>query len=90
MKVGARIYASEKLLPDILKDNSLNQLINVATLQGLQKYAIAMPDIHEGYGMPIGGVAAFDLDEGIISPGQNGYDINCGIRLLKTNSNIRD
>ena len=84
MKVAARIYASEKMLDEILKDRSLEQLINVATLEGIQKYALAMPDAHEGYGFPIGGVAAFDLDKGVISPGGIGYDINCGVRLLRS------
>ncbi len=77
MKVPARIFANEKMLDDILEDKSLWQLINVASLPGIYKYALGMPDIHEGYGMPVGGVAAFDYDEGIISPGICGYDINC-------------
>jgi len=84
MNVPARIYADEKLLEKALEDRSVEQLINVATLPGIQKYALAMPDIHEGYGFPIGGVAAFDRDEGIISPGGVGYDINCGVRLLRS------
>ncbi len=88
MKVPARVYATEKMLREILKDRSLNQLINVATLPGIQNYALSMPDIHEGYGFPIGGVAAFDLNLGIISPGGIGYDINCGVRLLKSKANI--
>lgn len=82
MKVAARFFASEKILPEIFKDKSLWQLINLTTLPGIYKYALAMPDIHEGYGSPIGGVACFDLKEGIISPGICGYDINCGVRLL--------
>jgi tRNA-splicing ligase RtcB len=73
------------MLEQILADRSLEQLVNVATLPGIEGYAIAMPDIHEGYGFPIGGVAAFDPDKGIISPGGIGYDINCGVRLLATN-----
>lgn len=85
MRVPARIFASEKLLDEILSDNSINQLINVSTLPGIQKYALSMPDIHEGYGFPVGGVAGFDFDKGIISPGGIGYDINCGVRLLKSN-----
>jgi len=85
MRVPARIFASEKLLDEILSDNSINQLINVSTLPGVQKYALSMPDIHEGYGFPVGGVAGFDFDKGIISPGGIGYDINCGVRLLKSN-----
>ncbi|MEM4336576.1 MAG: RtcB family protein [Candidatus Woesearchaeota archaeon] len=84
MKVPAIIYASEKLLAKIKEDKTLLQLRNVASLKGIVKHAIAMPDAHEGYGFPIGGVAAFDMAEGIISPGGVGYDINCGVRLLRT------
>lgn len=84
MKVSARIFVSEKMLDEILKDRSLEQLVNVATLPGIQKYALVMPDVHEGYGFPIGGVAAFEYPDGIISPGGIGYDINCGVRLLKS------
>jgi len=84
MRVPARIFAEEKMLDDILEDKSLWQLVNVASLPGIYKYALGMPDIHEGYGMPVGGVAAFDYDEGIISPGICGYDINCGVRLAVT------
>jgi tRNA-splicing ligase RtcB len=86
MRVPARIYAHESMIEDILNDRSLDQLINVATLPGIQKYAIAMPDIHQGYGFPIGGVAASAIKEGgVISPGGIGYDINCGVRLLASN-----
>ncbi len=85
MKVPGRIYLSKKLLEKVKEDNSLKQVKNVATIPGIQKYSIAMPDIHEGYGFPIGGVAAVDTKEGYISPGGVGYDINCGVRLLKTN-----
>jgi tRNA-splicing ligase RtcB len=77
MKVPVRIYASEKMLGEIFRDRSLEQLVNVSTLHGIQRYALAMPDIHEGYGFPVGGVAAFSLENGIISPGGIGYDINC-------------
>jgi len=84
MKVPAVIYASSKLLESIKRDQTLQQLRNVACLPGIQKTAYVMPDAHQGYGFPIGGVAAFDLDQGIISPGGVGYDINCGVRLLKT------
>jgi tRNA-splicing ligase RtcB len=84
MKVPAVIYASSKLLESIKRDQTLQQLQNVACLPGIQKTAYVMPDAHQGYGFPIGGVAAFDLDQGIISPGGVGYDINCGVRLLKT------
>lgn len=85
MQVPARIYASEKMLHEIKADRSLEQLTNVATLPGIQDWALAMPDMHEGYGFPIGGIAAFDTQKGIISPGGIGYDINCGVRLLQTN-----
>src|SRR3990167_6464627 len=84
MRVPARVYASEKMLEEIVRDRSLEQLVNVATLPGIQNYALAMPDIHEGYGFPVGWVAAFDAEEGVISPGGIGYDINCGVRLLKS------
>lgn len=84
MRVPGRIFASEKLLDLILKDQSLEQVVNVATLPGIQKYSLAMPDIHEGYGFPVGGVAAMDAETGVISPGGIGFDINCGVRLLKS------
>lgn len=84
MLVAARIYATEKMLEEIFKDRTLEQLVNLATLRGIQKYALVMPDAHEGYGSPIGGVAAIDVKEGIISPGMCGYDINCGVRLLRS------
>ena len=84
MRVPARIYASKRVLTDIRKDNSPEQVVNVAHLPGILKYSLAMPDMHWGYGFPIGGVAAFDQDEGVISPGGVGYDINCGVRLLRT------
>ena len=76
MRVPGRIYATEKLLADLKEDNSLRQVMNVAHLPGIVGYSLAMPDIHWGYGFPIGGVAAVDLDEGVISPGGVGYDIN--------------
>ncbi len=82
MRVPARIYVSEKMLEDVFRDKSLYQLINLCTLPGIQKYGIAMPDCHEGYSSPIGGVAAIRISDGIISPGMQGYDINCGVRLL--------
>ncbi len=84
MKVPAHIYALEPLLDAIIQDKSLEQLINVATLPGITKAAIVMPDAHEGYGFPIGGVAATEWPDGVISPGGIGYDINCGVRLLKS------
>ncbi len=82
MRAPARLYADERLLEDALGDKSLEQLMNTATLPGIVKYAIAMPDIHQGYGFPIGGVVATALPDGIISPGGVGYDINCGVRVL--------
>jgi tRNA-splicing ligase RtcB (3'-phosphate/5'-hydroxy nucleic acid ligase) len=82
MRVPARIFASAEILAGIEGDRSLHQLQNVATLPGIVDAAIAMPDIHEGYGFPVGGLAAFDLDDGVVSPGGVGYDINCGVRLL--------
>ncbi len=86
MRVPGRIFASEKLLEHIVKDDSINQVANVATLPGIVKYSFAMPDIHSGYGFPIGGVAATDIEAGgVISPGGIGYDINCGVRVMRTN-----
>ncbi len=90
MKVPTVIYTSSKLLEDVKRDRTLQQARNVACLPGIQKMAYVMPDAHQGYGFPIGGVAAFDLDQGIISPGGVGYDINCGVRLLKTEYNEKD
>jgi len=84
MTVPARIYISSGMLNEVLKDRSTEQLINTSTLPGILGFAMAMPDIHEGYGFPIGGVAAMDLEQGVISPGGVGYDINCGMRLLKS------
>ena len=83
MRVPARIYASKKIFEEV-EEGALNQLINIATLPGIVKYSLAMPDIHWGYGFPIGGVAATKYPDGVISPGGVGYDINCGIRLLKS------
>lgn len=83
MRVPALVFANEAMLDDILGDRSLSQIVNVASLPGIQQAALAMPDIHEGYGFPIGGVAAMAIHEnGVISPGGIGYDINCGVRLL--------
>ncbi len=84
MRVPARIYVSEKMLENCFRDKSIAQLINTTTLPGVVKYAIAMPDIHEGYGMPIGGVMATKYPDGAISPGGIGFDQNCGVRLLKS------
>jgi tRNA-splicing ligase RtcB len=84
MRVPAHFYADPVLLEGVLGDKSLDQLVNTATLPGIVGYALAMPDIHQGYGFPIGGVAATECPDGIISPGGVGYDINCGVRLLAT------
>ncbi len=90
MNVPGIVYASEKIMELVKKDKSLEQVKNVACLPGILKASIALPDAHQGYGFPIGGVAAFDLDKGIISPGGVGYDINCSVRLLKTNLTKKD
>ena len=82
MRVPARIFASERILREIERDRSLEQLQNVATLPGIVDAAYAMPDIHQGYGFPVGGLAAMELPDGVGSPGGVGYDINCGVRLL--------
>lgn len=76
MRVEGRIYADEKMMADIRNDQSLQQVVNVATLPGIVGRSMAMPDVHWGYGFPIGGVAAFDLGSGVVSPGGVGYDIN--------------
>lgn len=90
MRVDGIVYCDERLLAHIKEEMALEQVCNVATLPGILKYSLAMPDIHWGYGFAIGGVAAFDVKEGVISPGGVGYDINCGVRLLKTNLTIKD
>src|SRR5262245_50589360 len=83
MRVPGRVFASEKLLESIRDDPCLTQVTNVACLPGIVSASIAMPDLHWGYGFPVGGVAAFDSKEGgVISPGGVGFDINCGVRLL--------
>jgi len=84
MRVPARIFATPDMMTAIHEEEALKQLTNVAQLPGILKAAMAMPDIHWGYGFPIGGVAAFDVKEGVISPGGVGYDINCGVRLAVT------
>ncbi|MBW2030948.1 MAG: RtcB family protein [Deltaproteobacteria bacterium] len=84
MRVPGLIFSNQRLIREIKKDQSLLQVANVATLPGIVKYSIAMPDMHWGYGFPIGGVAAFTIEEGIVSPGGVGYDINCGCRLVTT------
>src|SRR5918992_6315228 len=82
MRVPARVFADEEMLAVISVDRSLEQLQNVATLPGIVEAAIAMPDIHQGYGFPVGTVAATATPDGVVSPGGVGYDINCGVRLL--------
>lgn len=90
MRVPGMVFASPSLLKEIEKEESLKQVANVATLPGIVKYSLAMPDIHWGYGFPIGGVAAFEMNEGIVSPGGVGYDINCGCRMMSTRLNYQD
>jgi tRNA-splicing ligase RtcB len=100
MRVPVRIYADEILISNMAADRTIDQAINVATLPGVQKHVIVLPDGHEAYGFPVGGVAAMDLDQergsvaggngiigsgGVVSPGGVGYDINCGVRLIQTN-----
>jgi tRNA-splicing ligase RtcB len=82
MRVPARVFADSELFEAIERDGSLEQLQNVATLPGIVDAALAMPDAHQGYGFPVGGVAAMELPDGVVSPGGVGYDINCGVRLL--------
>jgi len=90
MNVPARIYVNERMLDKVFKDKSVEQLINTASLPGIVNFSMAMPDIHEGYGFPIGGVAAMDAEKGVISPGGVGYDINCGMKLLKSELSEKD
>ncbi|MFZ1947134.1 MAG: RtcB family protein [bacterium] len=90
MRVPGMIYADQRLLADINLDESPRQVMNVAFLPGIIKYSLAMPDMHWGYGFPIGGVAATDLETGVISPGGVGYDINCGCRLVRSDLTLAD
>lgn len=90
MRVPGRVFASDALLEHMKEDNALQQVANVATLPGIVGRSLAMPDIHWGYGFPIGGVAAFDADEGVLSPGGVGFDINCGVRLIRTDLTEND
>ncbi len=91
MRVPGRIYASDALMEPAKRDEAVAQVMNVATLPGIVKYSLAMPDFHWGYGFPIGGVAAFDpLDGGVVSPGGIGYDINCGVRIMRTDLVLED
>jgi tRNA-splicing ligase RtcB len=89
MKVPAYFYISRKLM-QILERDAVEQAANVATMPGIQKASLVMPDVHVGYGFPIGGVAAFDVEEGVVSPGGVGFDINCGVRLLRSNLRLED
>ncbi len=90
MRVPARIFSDEVLLEKMRSDLTLEQVANVACLPGVYKYSIVLPDGHQGYGFPIGGVAATDYEEGVVSPGGVGYDINCGVRILRTNLSYED
>lgn len=97
MLVPARVYADKGIMQHLLDDikagkewNALTQLINVASLPGIQKYSLAMSDVHPGYGFPIGGVGAFDLKDGVIAVGGVGFDVNCGVRTIKTNLTKKD
>ncbi len=90
MRVPARIFSDEEHLPALSRDKSIEQLVNVTTLPGIEMAALGMPDMHEGYGFPVGGVAATRLEDGVISPGGIGFDINCGVRLLVSPLSRRD
>ena len=90
MRVPAVAYASDKLFSLMEQDKTLEQLKNIATMPGIVKHALAMPDAHQGYGFPIGGVAAFDLEEGVVSPGGVGFDISCGVEYIKTDIPINE
>ena len=87
MKVPVTIYANDNLISKMITDRTIDQATNVATLPGVIKHVVVLPDGHEGYGFPVGGVAATDLEEGVVSPGGVGYDINCGVRLIRTGLN---
>src|SRR5499427_10897290 len=84
MRVPGLVVADDRLIESIRSDASLEQVANGATLPGIVKAAMAMPDIHQGYGLPVGGVVATDARSGVVSPGAIGFDINCGVRLLRT------
>jgi tRNA-splicing ligase RtcB len=87
MRVPGRIFISPSLM-ELVEQGTIEQIANVATLPGIVKYSMAMPDAHLGYGFPIGGVAAFHKENGVISPGGVGFDINCGVRLLRSNLEV--
>ncbi|HET6799441.1 MAG TPA: RtcB family protein, partial [Nitrososphaeraceae archaeon] len=90
MNVPVTIYANDSLISKMVIDRTIDQAVNVSTLPGVRKHVVVLPDGHEGYGFPVGGVAATDLEHGIISPGGVGYDINCGVRLIRTGLFERD
>ena len=90
MNVPVIIYATDNLISKMVSDRTIDQAANVSTLPGVTKNVVVLPDGHEGYGFPVGGVAALDLEEGVISPGGVGYDINCGVRLLSTSLSEKD
>ena len=90
MRVPVTIYANDALIGKMQTDRTIDQAVNVAHLPGVKKHMVVLPDGHEGYGFPIGGVAATDYENGVISPGGVGYDINCGVRLIRTNLTERD
>lgn len=90
MHTSGMVYVDESMIQQVRKDDALEQVANVATLPGIMGKSLAMPDIHWGYGFPIGGVAATDAEEGVISPGGVGFDINCGVRLVRTNLTVND
>jgi len=90
MRTKGIVYADEKMMKSVVKDNALEQVANVATLPGIVGCSMAMPDIHWGYGFPIGGVAGFSMEDGVVSPGGVGFDINCGVRMLTTNMDVKE
>lgn len=90
MTVPGIIYSDSSMIEKVIEDKSYEQVANAAALPGILKASMAMPDIHFGYGLPIGGVAAFDIEHGIVSPGGTGYDINCGVRLITTALSVKD
>ena len=90
MRTSGHIFSDEKMMQQIKGDNAAEQVANVATIPGIVGKSMAMPDIHWGYGFPIGGVAATDADEGVLSPGGVGFDINCGVRLVRTDLTVAD
>ena len=85
MRVDGLMFATREMLNEIQGEEAPEQVANVAFLPGIVGYSLAMPDIHWGYGFPIGGVAAMRMSDGVVSPGGVGFDINCGVRLLRTN-----